>query len=279
MASSARAAAACAWPSAPARRSTDGSHGQAGPAAPEGALRAGDPARAEGAVRVLSSIDAGRRAIEKITLNMGVGDAKQDSNMLDAAMEQLATIAGQKPSVRRARKSIAAFKLRDGHAGRRERDAAPRAHVRVPRPADVGRDPADPRLPRSQPALVRRPRQLLDGRPRADHLPGDRLRRDRPGARARRDDHHDGRDRRGGLLLCCASSACRSRARGPRARRRRRTRRPPRSSARRRRAPRAEAEQAALEQLKEENPEAYEKPAPSPRRTRRRGRSRRGDEE
>lgn len=52
--------------------------------------------------------------IEKITLNMGVGEAKQDSNMLDAAKEQLATIAGQAPSVRRARKSIAAFKLREG---------------------------------------------------------------------------------------------------------------------------------------------------------------------
>jgi len=52
--------------------------------------------------------------IEKITLNMGVGEAKQDSKMLEAAQEQLATIAGQKPNVRRARKSIAAFKLRDG---------------------------------------------------------------------------------------------------------------------------------------------------------------------
>jgi large subunit ribosomal protein L5 len=52
--------------------------------------------------------------LEKITVNMGVGDAKQDSNMLDAALEQLATIAGQRPNVRRARKSIAAFKLRDG---------------------------------------------------------------------------------------------------------------------------------------------------------------------
>jgi large subunit ribosomal protein L5 len=51
--------------------------------------------------------------IEKITLNMGVGDAKQDSNQLDAALEQLATIAGQKPNIRRARKSIAAFKLRE----------------------------------------------------------------------------------------------------------------------------------------------------------------------
>jgi large subunit ribosomal protein L5 len=52
----------------------------------------------------------------KITLNMGVGDAKQDSKVLDAAAEQLATIAGQKPSIRRARKSIAQFKLREGMA-------------------------------------------------------------------------------------------------------------------------------------------------------------------
>ena len=52
--------------------------------------------------------------IEKITLNMGVGDAKQDSKVLEAATEQLATIAGQRPNVRRARKSIAAFKLREG---------------------------------------------------------------------------------------------------------------------------------------------------------------------
>jgi large subunit ribosomal protein L5 len=52
--------------------------------------------------------------IQKITINMGVGDAKQDSKLLDLAAEQLATIAGQKPSVRRARKSIAQFKVREG---------------------------------------------------------------------------------------------------------------------------------------------------------------------
>jgi large subunit ribosomal protein L5 len=52
--------------------------------------------------------------IQKITLNMGVGEAKQDSKMLEAAAEQLGTIAGQKPNVRRARKSVAAFKLREG---------------------------------------------------------------------------------------------------------------------------------------------------------------------
>ena len=52
--------------------------------------------------------------IEKITLNMGVGEAKQDRGMLEAAQTQLQTIAGQKPNVRRARKSIANFKLREG---------------------------------------------------------------------------------------------------------------------------------------------------------------------
>ena len=59
-----------------------------------------------------SSMQAPR--LLKITLNMGVGEAKQDSKMLEAAQEQLATIAGQKPNVRRARKSVAAFKLREG---------------------------------------------------------------------------------------------------------------------------------------------------------------------
>jgi large subunit ribosomal protein L5 len=52
--------------------------------------------------------------LEKITLNMGVGSAKQDNKALKAAQDQLATIAGQRPSIRRARKSIAAFKLREG---------------------------------------------------------------------------------------------------------------------------------------------------------------------
>ena len=51
--------------------------------------------------------------LEKITLNMGVGEAKQNTQMLEAATEQLATIAGQAPSVRRAKKSIANFKVRE----------------------------------------------------------------------------------------------------------------------------------------------------------------------
>jgi large subunit ribosomal protein L5 len=53
-------------------------------------------------------------SIVKVTLNMGVGDAKQSTPTLEAATEQLATIAGQRPSVRRARKSIASFKVREG---------------------------------------------------------------------------------------------------------------------------------------------------------------------
>jgi len=52
--------------------------------------------------------------IAKVTVNMGVGEAKQDSKMLETAAEQLAAITGQRPNVRRARKSIAQFKLREG---------------------------------------------------------------------------------------------------------------------------------------------------------------------
>ena len=52
--------------------------------------------------------------IMKVTVNMGVGDGKQDSKVFDAAAEQLGQITGQKPNVRRARKSIAQFKLREG---------------------------------------------------------------------------------------------------------------------------------------------------------------------
>ena len=53
--------------------------------------------------------------IEKITLNMGVGDAKTDAKALDSAIEELTTIAGQRAQVRRARKSIAALQAPRGH--------------------------------------------------------------------------------------------------------------------------------------------------------------------
>ena len=52
--------------------------------------------------------------LEKITLNMGVGEAKTDAKQLDAAIEELTIIAGQRAQVRKARKSIAQFKIREG---------------------------------------------------------------------------------------------------------------------------------------------------------------------
>lgn len=52
--------------------------------------------------------------MQKVVVNMGVGEASQNIKLLDAAMEELAAITGQRPVMRRARKSIAAFKLREG---------------------------------------------------------------------------------------------------------------------------------------------------------------------
>jgi len=52
--------------------------------------------------------------ISKITLNMGVGEAKTDAKALDSAIEELTTIAGQRAQMRRAKKSIASFKVREG---------------------------------------------------------------------------------------------------------------------------------------------------------------------
>ena len=52
--------------------------------------------------------------ISKITLNMGVGEAKTDAKVLDAAMDELTIIAGQRAQMRRARKSVAQFKIREG---------------------------------------------------------------------------------------------------------------------------------------------------------------------
>jgi large subunit ribosomal protein L5 len=52
--------------------------------------------------------------ISKITLNMGVGEGKTDAKQIDSALDELTTIAGQRAQVRRARKSIAQFKIREG---------------------------------------------------------------------------------------------------------------------------------------------------------------------
>ena len=52
--------------------------------------------------------------IEKITCNIGVGEASRNAKVLDVAVEQLTNITGQKPVIRKAKRSIAAFKLREG---------------------------------------------------------------------------------------------------------------------------------------------------------------------
>ena len=52
--------------------------------------------------------------ITKVTLNMGVGEAKTDAKTLDAAIEELSTIAGQRAQIRKAKKSVAQFKIREG---------------------------------------------------------------------------------------------------------------------------------------------------------------------
>ena len=189
--------------------------------------------------------------LEKITLNMGIGEAKVNTSLLDAAAEQLAVIAGQKPAVRRARKSIANFKLRQGMPVGIKVTLRRRAHVGDARPAAVGRDPTDPGLPGAQPAVVRRSRQLLDGSPGADHLPRDRLRRDRSGAGPRRHDHdHAPRPTRR-RSSCCACSACLSAATSvpgrPPPRCGRRSSRPRRSEPPRSRPPRARGRAAAEE--------------------------------
>ncbi len=54
--------------------------------------------------------------LEKVVINMGVGDALKDGRLLDAAVEDLATITGQKPIITKARRSVAGFKIREGMA-------------------------------------------------------------------------------------------------------------------------------------------------------------------
>ena len=74
--------------------------------------------------------------LEKIILNMGVGEGVTDNKKIGAAVQDMTLIAGQKPIITKARKSIAAFKVRTGMQVGCKTDAPPREDVRVPRPAD-----------------------------------------------------------------------------------------------------------------------------------------------
>ena len=66
---------------------------------------------------------------EKIVLNMGVGEAVGDGKIINSLPRSLTKIAGQKPVITKARKSIATFKIRENHGDRREGHAAQGAHV------------------------------------------------------------------------------------------------------------------------------------------------------
>ena len=86
--------------------------------------------------------------IEKVVLNMGMGEAIRNIKMLDDAVEELAAIAGQRPTITRAKKSIAAFKLREGMPIGCRVTLRGDADVGVPRPPDHRRAAARARLPR-----------------------------------------------------------------------------------------------------------------------------------
>ena len=90
--------------------------------------------------------------VTKITLNMGLGEALTDRKVIEHAVKDLTLIAGQKPVVTKARKSIAAFKVREDLAHRLQSDFASESHVRVSRSTHQRCDTADPGFSRIQPA-------------------------------------------------------------------------------------------------------------------------------
>ena len=97
----------------------------------------------------------------KVTVNMGVGIGKQTWKLFEAAADQPAQITGQKPNVRRARKSIAQFKLREGMPVGLAVTCTCVGTARWREFLDrtlLSGDAANPRLPGRQPALVRRAR-------------------------------------------------------------------------------------------------------------------------
>ena len=102
--------------------------------------------------------------IEKISVNIGLGEATQNAKLMDGAVNELGQIAGQKPVITKAKKSIAAFKLREGMSIGCHGDAARRPHVRIPGPPGERGAAARARFSRRVDQVVRRPRQLHAGR-------------------------------------------------------------------------------------------------------------------
>jgi large subunit ribosomal protein L5 len=195
--------------------------------------------------------------LEKITVNMGVGDAKTESRVLEAATEQLGTITGQHPNVRRSRKSIAQFKLREGNPvgvavtlrGARMYEFLDRLiSIAIPRIRDFrGLNPK---------AFDGRGNYTLGVReqiifPEIDYDAIDQVRGLDIAFTTSAKTDEEAYALLGAFGFPFADRAPRDDEEGP-------------SVSEEERQAKLEAEQAALEQLKEENPEAYEKPAEEP---------------
>jgi len=93
--------------------------------------------------------------VQKVVVNMGIGEAARDAKLINGAVNDLALITGQRPEIRRARMSIAQFKLREGMAVGARGDTAGGPDVGVPRPAHLDRAAAYSRLPRALAQAVR----------------------------------------------------------------------------------------------------------------------------
>jgi large subunit ribosomal protein L5 len=194
----------------------------------------------------------------KITVNMGVGDAKQDTNVLTAASDQLQTLTGQKPNVRRARKSIANFKLRE------EMPVGVAVTLRRARMWEFFDRLTSIAIPRIRDFRGLNPKSF-DGRgnynmgvreqiifPEIDYDAVDQVR----GLDINITTTASTDEEAFALLSALGMPFRREEAGGPTAAQLR--------AEQEEKAAKAEAEQAALEQLKEENPEAYAKPEPEP---------------
>ena len=135
--------------------------------------------------------------LEKIVVNIGLGEALTNAKAIDAASGDLTMITGQKPIVMKARRSIAQFKIRTGNPiglkvtlrGQRMWDFLERLTLlALPRIRDFRGTPEP---------VVRRPRQLHPRAARADRVPRDRLRQGGPSPRAGGQHRDDGEVRRG----------------------------------------------------------------------------------
>ena len=111
----------------------------------------------------------------KVVVNMGVGEASANIKLLDAAMNEMGAVTGQRPVMRRAKKSIAAFKIREGQpVGACVTLRGKRMYEFIDRLVNIALPPCSG-FPGRADEILRRPRELHDGIGRPAHLSGDRL--------------------------------------------------------------------------------------------------------